>query len=87
MLLVLHAFYIAESAPDTLLINEIAPRPHNSGHYTIEACKYSQFEDHLRAILGSLLGNTRMKVPSAVMVNLLGPPSETIDLIQRIMHF
>ena len=87
MLLVLQVFYIAESAPDTLLINEIAPRPHNSGHYTIEACECSQFENHIRAILGLPLGNTRMKVPSAVMVNLLGPPSETIDTIQRTMHF
>ncbi len=55
-----------------VLINEIAPRPHNSGHYTIEACVTSQFENHLRAILGLPLGETAMVAPAAVMVNLLG---------------
>ncbi|KIM27324.1 hypothetical protein M408DRAFT_71414 [Serendipita vermifera MAFF 305830] len=59
----------------SLSINEIAPRPHNSGHYTIEACECSQYENHLRAILGLPLGSTKLKVPSAVMVNLLGPPA------------
>lgn len=54
-----------------LLINEIAPRPHNSGHFTIEACVTSQFEEHLRAILGLPLGSTKLLTP-AVMVNLLG---------------
>ena len=55
-----------------VMINEIAPRPHNSGHYTIEACFTSQYENHLRAILGYPLGSTEMVKPSAVMVNLLG---------------
>lgn len=55
----------------TLLVNEIAPRPHNSGHLTIEACATSQFEEHLRAILGFPLGSIRLLTP-AVMVNLLG---------------
>ncbi|KAJ3401743.1 phosphoribosylaminoimidazole carboxylase ade2, partial [Chytridiales sp. JEL 0842] len=58
-----------------ILLNEIAPRPHNSGHYTIEACHTSQFEQHLRAILGMPLGSTEMKVPAAAMVNLLGTAS------------
>jgi 5-(carboxyamino)imidazole ribonucleotide synthase len=57
---------------DRVLINEIAPRPHNSGHYTIEACTTSQYENHLRAILGYPLGSTSMVSPAAVMVNLLG---------------
>ncbi len=57
---------------DNVLINELAPRPHNSGHYTIEACFTSQFENHLRAILGFPLGSTSMVLPAAVMVNLLG---------------
>jgi 5-(carboxyamino)imidazole ribonucleotide synthase len=57
---------------DSVLINEIAPRPHNSGHYTIEACITSQYENHLRAILGYPLGSTNMVAPAAVMVNLLG---------------
>jgi phosphoribosylaminoimidazole carboxylase len=60
----------------TLLINEIAPRPHNSGHYTIEACETSQYENHLRAVLGLPLGSTSMKVSSSAMLNLLGPPSK-----------
>ena len=57
---------------DLLLLNEIAPRPHNSGHYTIEACETSQFENHLRAILGWPLGPTELLAPAAVMVNVLG---------------
>jgi 5-(carboxyamino)imidazole ribonucleotide synthase len=55
-----------------LLINEIAPRVHNTGHYTIEACDCSQFENHVRAVLGFPLGTARMRAPAAVMVNLLG---------------
>ncbi|MHC8441996.1 MAG: 5-(carboxyamino)imidazole ribonucleotide synthase [Candidatus Eutrophobiaceae bacterium] len=53
-------------------INELAPRVHNSGHYTIEACACSQFENHLRAVLGLPLGSTAMRCSAAVMVNLLG---------------
>src|SRR6266849_10909359 len=59
--------------PDgSLAVNELAPRVHNSGHYTIEACKTSQFEQHIRAITGMPLGNTEMIVPAAAMVNILG---------------
>jgi 5-(carboxyamino)imidazole ribonucleotide synthase len=54
-----------------VLVNEIAPRPHNSGHQTIEANVTSQYEQHLRSILGLPLGDTRITSPSA-MVNLLG---------------
>ncbi|MDX1666108.1 MAG: 5-(carboxyamino)imidazole ribonucleotide synthase [Saprospiraceae bacterium] len=54
-----------------VLINEVAPRPHNSGHHTIDSCYTSQFEQHLRAILNMPLGSTRLFCP-AVMVNLLG---------------
>ena len=60
------------SAAGTLAINELAPRVHNSGHYTIEACDCSQFENHVRAVLGWPLGNPLMVAPAAVMVNLLG---------------
>ncbi len=56
----------------SILVNEIAPRVHNSGHYTIEACETSQFEQHIRAITGMELGATQMVVPCAVMVNILG---------------
>ena len=56
-----------------LLINEIAPRTHNSGHYTLDACVTDQFEQHARAILGLPLGATMQHAPAA-MVNLLGAP-------------
>lgn len=55
-----------------ILVNEMAPRPHNSGHYTIEACVTSQFENHVRAVLNLPLGSTEMVKPCAVMINLLG---------------
>lgn len=58
-----------------LLLNEIAPRTHNSGHYTIEACITDQFEQHLRAIMDLPLGETDLLIP-AVMVNLLGSDGE-----------
>ena len=56
---------------DEILVNEVAPRPHNSGHYSIEGSYTNQFEQHLRAVLGLPLGKTESKV-SAVMVNLVG---------------
>ena len=56
---------------DEILVNEVAPRPHNSGHHTIEASYTSQFENHLRAILNLPLGNTDSKV-AGIMVNLVG---------------
>ncbi|KAM3329168.1 hypothetical protein ACQJBY_026319 [Aegilops geniculata] len=55
-----------------VLLNEVAPRPHNSGHHTIEACYTSQYEQHLRAILGLPLGDPAMKAPAAIMYNILG---------------
>jgi 5-(carboxyamino)imidazole ribonucleotide synthase len=55
----------------SLLVNEIAPRPHNSGHHTIDACVTSQFEQQLRAVIGLPLGSTRLLSP-VVMLNLLG---------------
>lgn len=61
-----------ELADGSILYNEIAPRPHNSGHYTIEGCVTSQFENHLRAVLGLPLGSAALVAPAAVMVNLLG---------------
>lgn len=58
---------------DTLLINEIAPRPHNSGHYTIEACPVSQYEAHLRAILDLPLYQEDLELREpAIMLNILG---------------
>ncbi|RZC45683.1 hypothetical protein C5167_038635 [Papaver somniferum] len=57
---------------EQILLNEVAPRPHNSGHQTIECCYTSQYEQHLRAVLGLPLGNPSMKTPAAIMYNLLG---------------
>jgi 5-(carboxyamino)imidazole ribonucleotide synthase len=57
---------------EEIFVNEMAPRPHNSGHYTIEACVTSQFENHIRATLNLPLGSTEMIKPNAVMINLLG---------------
>lgn len=55
-----------------VLVNEIAPRTHNSGHFSIDACFTSQFEQHLRVVSDLPLGNVAMKIPCAIMVNLLG---------------
>lgn len=60
-----------------LYVNELAPRPHNSGHYTIEACRTSQFEQHVRAVCNLPLGSTELKSP-AVMVNVLGEHVEPL---------
>ena len=64
-------FVIAGAEHDTLLINEIAPRPHNSGHFTIDACRTSQFEQQVRVLCDLPLGDTSQHMP-AVMLNLLG---------------
>lgn len=61
-----------QNSAGEVIFNELAPRPHNSGHYTIEGCVTSQFENHLRAVLGWPLGTTALRAPAAVMVNLLG---------------
>lgn len=67
-LLAVEFFYTQDGK---LLVNEMAPRPHNSGHYSMDACQCSQFEQHIRAVCGLPLGSTRLLRP-AVMVNLLG---------------
>ena len=65
------AVELFQTEDDEILVNEVAPRPHNSGHYSIEASYTSQFENHLRAILNLPLGNTESKV-AGIMVNLVG---------------
>jgi 5-(carboxyamino)imidazole ribonucleotide synthase len=60
------------TANGELLLNESAPRPHNSGHYSIEGTITSQFENHVRAVLDLPLGDTSLRKPAAVMINLLG---------------
>ena len=64
----------------TLLANEIAPRVHNTGHWTIEGSETSQFENHLRAILGLPLGSTESR--RAVLVNLIGTVPKTLDVLE-----
>jgi 5-(carboxyamino)imidazole ribonucleotide synthase len=60
-----------------ILVNEMAPRPHNSGHYTIEGCYTSQFENHIRAVMNLPLGSVEMVQPYAVMINLLGKRNDS----------
>lgn len=73
---------------DQILFNEIAPRPHNSGHYTIEACHTSQFENHVRAVTNMPLGSAAMRVPAAAMINLLGEkagsgiPDDVVEMLK-----
>jgi 5-(carboxyamino)imidazole ribonucleotide synthase len=63
----------------TILVNELAPRPHNTGHYTIEACHTSQFENHVRSILNWPLGDPSLQVPAAVMINVLGKRAGLVE--------
>ncbi|MGG6241250.1 5-(carboxyamino)imidazole ribonucleotide synthase [Nodosilinea sp. AN01ver1] len=69
---------------DRILINEIAPRTHNSGHYTLNACQTSQFEQQLRAVSDRPLGPTTLTCPQAVMVNLLGLAADETTHHQRL---
>ncbi|MFU8813596.1 MAG: 5-(carboxyamino)imidazole ribonucleotide synthase [Balneolaceae bacterium] len=66
------AFEFFLTTDNRLVLNESAPRPHNSGHYTIEGVVASQFENHVRAVSGLPLGSTERTAPAAVMINLLG---------------
>jgi 5-(carboxyamino)imidazole ribonucleotide synthase len=73
-----------QTEDDEILVNEVAPRPHNSGHYSIEASYTSQFENHLRAILNLPLGNTESKV-AGIMVNLVGAEGFTGNVVYENM--
>lgn len=66
-----------------VVVNEIAPRTHNSGHFTLDACEISQFEMHLRAVCGLPLANPTLRFPGAVMVNLLGYEYSENDYLQQ----
>jgi 5-(carboxyamino)imidazole ribonucleotide synthase len=68
---------------DGVLINELALRPHNSGHWTIEGCVTSQFEQHLRAVLGWPLGSTALRAPAVALANILGPDNG-VDPLERV---
>lgn len=69
-----------QTKDDQILVNEVAPRPHNSGHYSIEASYTNQFEQHIRAILDLPLGNTASKV-AGIMVNLVGAEGYTGNVV------
>jgi 5-(carboxyamino)imidazole ribonucleotide synthase len=71
------------SADDKVIVNEIAPRTHNSGHFSLDACETSQFEQHLRAVSGLPLGNPNLTCPCAIMINLLGYEISTDDYITK----
>ena len=73
---------------ESLLVNELAMRPHNSGHWTIEGARTSQFEQHLRAVLDYPLGTTTLTAPVVVMANLLGGPDDVVpkSIDERVHH-
>jgi 5-(carboxyamino)imidazole ribonucleotide synthase len=83
------AVELFEDERGALLVNELAMRPHNSAHWTIEGARTSQFEQHLRAVLDYPLGSTELAAPHVVMVNLLGPADEVEPkgLDERVHHF
>ncbi|MFM9141050.1 MAG: ATP-grasp domain-containing protein, partial [Solirubrobacterales bacterium] len=70
-----------------LLVNELALRPHNSGHFTIEGSETSQFEQHLRGVLGWPLGETALTAPAVAMVNVVGPAdgSDPRERLARVL--
>ncbi|WP_350290995.1 5-(carboxyamino)imidazole ribonucleotide synthase [uncultured Croceitalea sp.] len=79
------AVELFQTQDDQILVNEVAPRPHNSGHYSIEASYTNQFEQHIRAILGLPLGKTESKV-AGIMVNLVGAENHTGDVVYKNME-
>ncbi len=81
------AVELFETTDGVLLVNELAMRPHNSGHWTMDGARTSQFEQHLRAVLDYPLGDTGTTAPVTVMANVLGaaqPPAMTVD--ERLHH-
>ena len=80
------AVELFERPDGELLVNELAMRPHNSGHWTIEGARTSQFEQHLRAVLDYPLGETALTAPVVVMANVLGGPSGGMGIDERVHH-
>ncbi|MGS0525052.1 5-(carboxyamino)imidazole ribonucleotide synthase [Zobellia nedashkovskayae] len=78
------AVELFQTKDDQIIVNEVAPRPHNSGHYSIEASYTNQFEQHLRAILDLPLGDTKSKV-AGIMVNLVGAEGYTGKVVYENM--
>ena len=71
---------------DGIVVNELAMRPHNSGHWSIEGARTSQFEQHLRAVLDYPLGDTRLTAPAVAMANVLGGPNGGMSIDERLHH-
>lgn len=80
------AVELFERADGTVVVNELAMRPHNSGHWTIEGARTSQFEQHLRAVLDYPLGHTSMTAPVVVTANVLAGPQVAMSLDERLHH-
>lgn len=85
-LLAVELFETDSTAGGALLINELAMRPHNSGHWTIEGARTSQFEQHLRAVLDYPLGDTHLAAPAVAMANVLGGPDTGMGIDERVHH-
>jgi len=80
------AVELFETQDGGLLINELAMRPHNSGHWTIEGARTSQFEQHLRAVLDYPMGETHLTAPAVAMANVLGGPPAKMGVDERLHH-
>jgi 5-(carboxyamino)imidazole ribonucleotide synthase len=81
------AVELFETEAGGLLVNELAMRPHNSGHWTMDGARTSQFEQHLRAVLDYPLGDTAATAPVTVMANVLGAPrTPDITMDERVHH-
>ncbi|MGN9808049.1 5-(carboxyamino)imidazole ribonucleotide synthase [Micromonospora sp. BQ11] len=88
-LLAVELFEVADPAVPggaRVVVNELAMRPHNSGHWTIEGARTSQFEQHLRAVLDYPMGDTSLAAPAVVMANVLGGEPGGISLDERLHH-
>jgi 5-(carboxyamino)imidazole ribonucleotide synthase len=80
------AVELFETTDGALLVNELAMRPHNSGHWSIEGARTSQFEQHLRAVLDYPLGDTRLTARAVAMANVLGGPDGGMGIDERVHH-
>ena len=80
------AVELFERTDGDMLVNELAMRPHNSGHWTIEGARTSQFEQHLRAVLDYPLGDTMLTAPAVAMANVLGGQSGGMSIDERVHH-
>jgi 5-(carboxyamino)imidazole ribonucleotide synthase len=80
------AVELFETTSGEMLVNELAMRPHNSGHWTVEGARTSQFEQHLRAVLDYPLGETALTAPVVCMANVLGGPAGGMGIDERLHH-